>query len=355
MRRHTTPILVVYLIYLAALAMTTALLVFWVLVVQRFTPEINELIGRLGIEWNHFHWFVQTTGAGLCFLVIVALTYLLAITLSERRYRVKQEHFLSNITHELKSPVAAIQLHAQTLEQGDLDAGEVAQSASLIVQESGRIGTLVDHLLESGRLQEGRDPLLRPIDLKEFFHDYQQIVRNRFDLREIDLVTEVQTRSVVMATSEGLQRILDNLISNALRFTEKGGRILLRVQDRDEGAEIVVADTGEGIPKTELTKIFDRFHRLQRDVDRGKKGSGLGLAIVRGLVEEMRGKIEAFSGDGEPGTRFEIRLPQAAESEPDDAREDNAREGDPPETEPSDDADDAEDADDAVTEASHAA
>ncbi|MEM6796646.1 MAG: ATP-binding protein, partial [Acidobacteriota bacterium] len=72
----------------------------------------------------------------------------------------------------------------------------------------------------------------------------------------------------------------------------------------------VVADTGIGIPKTELTKVFERFHRLQREVENRRKGSGLGLAIVRGLVGEMRGRIRAFSGDGEPGTRFEIHLPQ---------------------------------------------
>lgn len=314
MARHTTPIFIIYLIYTAALAMTTALLVFWVLVVHRFTPEINELIGRLGgVEWNHFHWFIQSTGAGLFFLVIIALTYLLAITLSERRYRLKQEHFLSNVSHELKSPVAAIQLHAQTLQYADLTQAEVGQSASLIVQETGRIGTLVDNLLESGRLQAGKDGGLRPIRLREFIQEYQEIARNRFDFREIDLQVEVQSRSVVMATSETLQRILDNLIDNALRFTHAGGRILLKVTDRGEDAEIVVSDDGVGIPKTELTKVFDRFHRLQREVDEKRKGTGLGLSIVRGLVQELRGKIRAISGDGEPGTRFEIRLPKAVD------------------------------------------
>ena len=322
MKRETTPIFIIYLIYTAALAMTTALLVFWVLVVHRFTPEINDLISRVGgVEWNHFHWFIQSTGAGLFFLVIVALTYLLAITLSERRYRVKQDHFLSNVTHELKSPVAAIQLQAQTLQQGDLNADEVALCAGLIVQQTARIGTLVDNLLETGRMGSGKSNELRPIRLGEFFREYQQIVRNRFDFREIDLQVEVQSRSVVMATSESLHRILDNLIDNALRFTHAGGRILLRVSDRDDDAEIVVSDDGVGIPKTELTRVFDRFHRLQREVDERRKGTGLGLNIVRGLVQELRGKIRAISGDGEPGTRFEIRLPKAEDSDPDDSDE----------------------------------
>lgn len=318
-RRINTPVLVIYLIYLAALAMTTALLAFWILVVQRYNLEINQLLSRLGVEWNQFHWFVGSAGGGLFFLVIVALTYLLALTLSERRYSRKQEEFLSNITHELKSPVAAIKLHAQTLEQDDLSAAERQRFVAYIVREAERVGGLVDNLLESGRLIAGKSAgELEPIDLKEFFHQYQQAIRGRFDLRQTDLTFEVRSRSVVMATHEALSRIMDNLISNALRFTAAGDRILCQVRDGVSEAEIVVADTGVGIPRRDLSKIFDRFYRLRQEIDQRRsahRGTGLGLAIVRGLVEEMRGRIRAVSSEDRPGTRFEIRLPQVGVEE----------------------------------------
>lgn len=326
-RRITTPVLVIYLIYLAALAMTTALLFFWIVVVQRYTDEINQLLSRLGVEWNQFHWFVGSAGGGLFFLVIVALTYLLALTLSERRYSRKQEEFLSNITHELKSPVAAIKLHAQTLEQSDVTAAERQSFVGYILCEADRVDTLVDNLLESGRLMAGKTAdELQPIDLRDFFRDYQQTARSRFDLQQIDLTFEVGSRAVVLATSEALQRIMDNLISNALRFTDAGGKILCEVRDGIRETEIVVVDTGVGIPRRELDKIFDRFYRLRREIGQCGRGTGLGLAIVRGLVEEMRGRIRAVSHDDEPGTRFEIRLPQveveeaAAEEEHESAR-----------------------------------
>lgn len=311
--RRSPSVILVYLIYLLAIAMTTALLVFWVVVVQRFNVEINQLLSRLGVEWSHFHWFVQSTGAGLFFLVLVALTYLLAVTLSERRYSRKREEFLSNVTHDLKSPVAAIQLHAQTLEQAGVTPAEQRESVRYIVQEAGRISGLVDNLLESSRLAGGTWRGLEPVHLGDFFREYQKAVRGRFDLSRVDLNFEIRTRAVVMATSETLQRVMDNLIDNALRFTAgtKGGEILCRVSDGLEWAEIVVADNGIGIPKREIGRIFDRFYRLGKST----RGTGLGLAIVRGLVEEMRGKIRAVSGDGRPGTRFEIQLPQA-ESEP---------------------------------------
>lgn len=314
MNRRSTPSVLIVLIYLLALAMTTALLVFWVLVVQRFETEINQLISRLGVgEWSHFHLFIQSTGAGLFFLVIVALTYLLAVTLSERRYSRKQVDFLSNVTHELKSPVAAIKLHAQTLQQDDVPSADRATFTGFIVQEADRIGSLVDNLLIGSRLAAGRSERLEPIDLKAFFSEYQTAARRRFDLSQIDLIFEVETRSVVMATNEGLGRVMDNLIDNAVRFTKAGGTVRCEVKDATDAAEIVVVDTGVGIPRRELGRIFERFYRLGRDLAGRRKGTGLGLAIVRGLVEEMRGTIRAVSGHGEPGARFEIQLPKAEE------------------------------------------
>ncbi|MEM7352474.1 MAG: HAMP domain-containing sensor histidine kinase [Acidobacteriota bacterium] len=310
-RRSTSHALVLYLIYLAAIAVTTALLVFWVVVVQRFNSEINQMVSKLGFEWNQFHWFVTTSGAGLFFLVLVALTFLLAVTLSERRYSRKQDDFLTNVSHELKSPVAAIKLHAQTLQQGDLRAQDQERFISYIVRETERIGTLVDNLLESSRILAGGDSReFQPVDLEAFFADYQQAALARFDLRQIELSFEVDTRSTVMASAEALQRILDNLIDNALRFTGDGGKILCQVRDGSTEAEIIVADNGIGIPKRELPKIFDRFYRLSREIGNRRRGTGLGLSIVRGLVEDMRGTIRALSTDEEPGTRFEIHLPR---------------------------------------------
>lgn len=311
MIRRTTPNILIYGIYLLALAMTTALLVFWVLVVQRFDTVINQQISsRLGVEWNHFHWFIQSFGAGLFFAVIVALTYLLAVTLSERRYSRKQEAFLSNVSHELKSPVASIKLHAQTLEQGGLTGDEQRTFIGYLLTESERIAALVDNLLESSRLLAGKGtPELVPVDLRAFFAEYQQAARGRFDLRQIDLHFEVHTRAVVMATGEGLQRIMDNLIDNALRFTRAGGEVRCEVRDERGNTEIVVADNGIGIPKRELHRIFDRFYQISRGIAGRRRGTGLGLSIVREVVEGMRGRIRAVSPDGGAGSRFEIQLP----------------------------------------------
>jgi signal transduction histidine kinase len=318
LRRIST--LVVYLIYVLAIAMTTALLVFWVLVVDRFNIEINQLISNLTVEWNHFHWFIQSTGAALIFLTLLALTFLLAVTLGERRYSGKRDELLSNITHELRTPVAAIKLHAQTLQQDDLTGDQRRQSVDHVLRESDRVSHLVDDLLETSR-QLSRTTELRPIRLAEFFRAYQDQVKQRFDLSKVDIHFEIHSRSVVMATTASLERIMDNLIANALRFTDAGGEILCRVIDSRQSAEIIVTDNGVGIPRGELGRIFDRFYQLRRQLGgRPVHGTaGLGLAIVRALVEDMRGKIRAVSGEA-AGARFEIRLPRTRRREIADRR-----------------------------------
>lgn len=299
------------LVYVLSLAVAVALLVTWVVYVVNSGSRLAELGSRLGVTTWDVPWVVLVVGCALLFLLIGGLTWQLAQALAATRYLRAQDEFLANVTHELKSPLAAIKLHAQTLEQDDVSPEERQVFMGYILREAERTSALVDNLLESSRLIAGKSTGdLQPIDLREFFRDYQQTVRSRFDLGEIELRFEIRSQAVVMATSEALQRIMDNLISNALRFTEAGGQILCQVRDSLGGAEIVVADTGIGIPHGELPKIFDRFYRLRREIGQRGKGTGLGLAIVRGLVEELRGRIRAISSEGEPGTRFEIRLPQ---------------------------------------------
>jgi signal transduction histidine kinase len=103
---------------------------------------------------------------------------------------------------------------------------------------------------------------------------------------------------------------MDNLIDNAIRFTGKGGQVLCQVRDRLGDTEIIVADNGVGIPKTELTKVFDVFYRLQREVEGRRKGTGLGLAIVHALMERAGGFIEVESAPGK-GTTVTLHFPVA--------------------------------------------
>lgn len=312
-RRRWSPILTSYGL---SLLIALSLLVVWVIYVLRSGSRLSEMAGRVGVTSGNFPWIVLILGCALFFLLIAGVTVQLAQNLAERRYSRKQEEFISNITHEMKSPLAAIRLHAQTLEQEGLSETERRRSLSFILQQSERMGRLVDNVLESSRLTARRQHLeLEPVHLPAFLVGYFEEAEARAESQSVDLHTTIHTDAHVLADEDALHRVLDNLIDNALRYTDRGGQVRCRVTDWGEAVRLEVQDDGVGIPKKELTKIFDRFYQAARETRGRRQGSGLGLAIVSGLVREMGGTVTAHSQEGRPGTRFVIELPRLSGAE----------------------------------------
>jgi two-component system phosphate regulon sensor histidine kinase PhoR len=280
----------IIVVYVASLVITVAMLVWWIIAVLPY------------------HWAVLTGGSVLLGLLIVGLTFQLAHALGERNYARRQDEFVANITHEMKSPLAAIKLHAQTLEQ--IAPADEQQSVHFILQQVGRMETLVDNVLESSRLiAKNRRALLSPMPLAPFFTAYFDEVRRTVEDRGLAFAAAVDTHATVLASDEGLRRVMTNLVENAVRFSHKGGEIRCRVADAGDAVRIEVEDDGVGIPRHELTKIFDRFYQIGREISGRRGGTGLGLAIVASLVEEMNGDVKAMGYEGRPGTRFVVTLP----------------------------------------------
>jgi two-component system phosphate regulon sensor histidine kinase PhoR len=297
--------------YAVSLVVAIALLVVWVVYIVQNGIRTRELAARVGMRGENVHWVVLVVGCVLFAVLMVGITYQLAQSFAERRYSQKREELVSNVTHEMKSPVAAIKLHAQTLQQDDLEAEERQRSVRFILQQADRMGALVDDVLESSRLvARKRAAELVPLALATFCERYFQEVRPRVEGSGVRLSTEVDTDAVVLATEDGLRRVLDNLLDNAARFSSRGGEVRCLVSGDSRWARIVVEDDGIGIPKNELTKIFDRFYQIGREFQDRRWGTGLGLSIVAGLVSEMRGKVRAQSPEGRPGARFVVELPR---------------------------------------------
>lgn len=306
--RRSTQLVTMYILSLAA---TIALLVVWVVYIVRSFIRQERLSTKVGVPTEGFSWGILSVGCLLLFFLIVALTYQLAQALAARRYALKQEEFVSNITHEMKSPIAAIKLHAQTLQDGEgMTAEEQKRSLGFIVQQADRMGALVDNVLESSRLLAAkRPPDLRPMDLAAFFGPYFEHARPHAESRGVTLTSDVATSATALATEEALRRVMDNLIDNAVRFSERGGEVRCRVSDLAGTVRIEVEDDGAGIPRKELPQIFDRFYQAGSETAEKRRGTGLGLSIVSGLVREMRGTVQAFSQEGRPGSRFVVELP----------------------------------------------
>lgn len=299
--------------YVVSLAIAVALLVVWVVYVVRSGTRIEELAGRHGVESGDVPWLVLVTGCVLLFLLIGGLTYQLAQALAAVRTVRKQEEFLANVTHELKSPLAAIKLHAQTLEQPQVPEAARRRSTALVLEQVSRMERLVDNVLESSRLVGRRRRLeLHPVALGPFLAGYLEDVGPRLEARGVRLAVHGATEATVLATPDALFRVLENLLDNAARHSRPGAEVRCRVSDGDGATTVEVEDDGVGIPKRELPRVFERFYRgASGPAERPGSGTGLGLAIVSGLVAEMRGRVHADSLEGRPGARFVVELPHA--------------------------------------------
>jgi signal transduction histidine kinase len=219
-----------------------------------------------------------------------------------------RKEFLSNVSHELRTPLSSIKLMLETvLEAPEQEARDLFVPQALAQVD--RLTALVGQLLEQARAESGQLKLnVRDVDLEEIARpivaSFDQQAANKGIELELTALRPVR----VEADPDRLAQVFVNLIDNALRHTQGGGRIRVEVDARDSDAVLRVRDTGEGIPYRDLPHIFERFYVVDRSRKRGSSGAGLGLAIVKGIIDAHGGAISAESMLGR-GTAFTIRLP----------------------------------------------
>lgn len=224
-----------------------------------------------------------------------------------RALAAQKDEFVSSVSHELRTPVTSILGYAEELSEAELPETE-RQSVDVIMRNAQRLADLVEDLLDVSR--EAGLPSAEPtaVDLRSSVNDRVEELSAIASRAGVTIEVAAGVDYVIAVDRIGLDRILVNLLANAIKFTPPGGRIDLTLLSGPDGfARLEIADTGRGIPPSELEKVFERFHR----VTRGKEfvpGTGLGLPIVRDLVTRMGGRIELRS-DGKTGTTAIVELP----------------------------------------------
>lgn len=219
--------------------------------------------------------------------------------------------FVANASHELQTPLAAIRGFAETLVGNDLSREEVRSQLEVILRNSARLENLIRDMRELSRVESRRVPL-QPgeVDVVKLTEALLADMEPR--LKECSLAVTVTDRGAVSAWADrrAVDQVLTNLLDNALKYTDPGGRITVAVEAQPEGVRVSVSDTGIGIPAEQQARIFERFYRVDKARSRALGGTGLGLAIVRHLVQAMGGEIYLESEPGR-GSTFRFTLPRA--------------------------------------------
>src|SRR5215468_10381946 len=227
-----------------------------------------------------------------------------------RRVEEVRRDFVANISHELKTPVGALALLAETIEEAADDPEAVRRFAGRMRQEASRLTYLVQDLITLSRIQAAEpvpDPI--PVDLSAVVVEALDRCRMKASARGIDLVAACDERVVVLGDEDLLVTALRNLLDNAVAYSPERTRVVVSAsRSGTRTAQISVADQGIGIPERDLERIFERFYRVDPARSRATGGTGLGLAIVKHVVAAHSGKVTVWSKEG-VGSTFTLSLP----------------------------------------------
>jgi PAS domain S-box-containing protein len=222
-----------------------------------------------------------------------------------------KDDFLATLSHELRTPIAAILGWAQVLTTVQRDEATLHRALDSIERNARQQVQLIDDLLDLSRIIAGKVRLdLRVVDLGPVLLSAIETARPAAQAKDIHIASSLDSGTgIVMGDSGRLQQVFWNLLSNAVKFTPRGGHVEVNLARVDSHVQIQVSDNGAGIAKEMLSAIFDRFRQADATTSRTHGGLGLGLAIVRNLVELQGGTVSAFSAGAGQGATFTVTLP----------------------------------------------
>ncbi|MEO1290861.1 MAG: hybrid sensor histidine kinase/response regulator, partial [Chloroflexota bacterium] len=222
-----------------------------------------------------------------------------------------KDRFLYGAAHDLKNPLTGVLLYTQLLRQTPPDdVSELENIASNIENTARKMQRLVTDIIDLAQMQVGDQMRRIDLPLQPIFESVYQTSLINAKVKNITLSIDVPEEKINYPIEKSyFERMLDNLVSNAIKYTPDGGTIVLRLCDREAHYEIQVEDTGLGIPKDDIPKLFDAFFRVKKPTHKKQEGTGLGLSMVAAIVEEHNGEIFVESEEG-IGSTFTIILPK---------------------------------------------
>jgi len=249
---------------------------------------------------------LATAGAALA----AALAVRLAMEeRSRREIEAARRQLVAAASHDLRTPLASLRLLVESIDDGVATGETRDRYLREIRTHVGVLSDLIDNLFELSRIEAGDISwTMRQIELRDLIGDTVAAMRAPAAERGVNLAAELPASELIAsANAEKVQRVLFNLIQNAIRHTPADGSVTVRARSAAGGVEVEVADNGEGIPAGDGERVFEAFYR--GDAARGEEGAGLGLAISRAIVEAHGGKI--WLEEGAPGTRVHFTLKSA--------------------------------------------
>ena len=274
--------------------------------------QVREMAERLRAqaEVEGFGWLPLLIGGILLALILAGATMIFIYWNKQHRLNQMQRAFVANVTHELKSPVASIQLALETFALRTLPPDRQKEFVSMMLDDTERLANLIDRILGAARIEKKNPYKREPVSMLRFVDDVINEDRHLFEKDGHKVEFEKVGDARVLIDRSAMRLVLSNLIENAARYSPGGSKIRLRLQRDLRSCRLDVIDSGIGIARRDLKNVFKLFWRGDHTYSARTRGTGLGLYIVRNIVRDHGGRVWASSAGPGRGSTFCVRLPR---------------------------------------------
>jgi len=254
-------------------------------------------------------WFM-VAGEGLVFLTLLVVGIYKTRQSFKKEFQLarQQKNFLLSITHEFKSPLAAVKLNLQTMQKRILSKDQMEHVLSNAISETDRIDNLVENALMATRIEsKNLDILLSEMDISECANNVLKSIRAT-TAKDVKIESNIEPDVFILGDNLAISSLISNLIENAIKYSTANPKVLVTLTNNKNQATLVVEDNGIGISDNEKNEIFSKFYRIGNEETRRSKGTGLGLFIVKHIVDLHNGKVDVRNNVPQ-GTIFEVSIP----------------------------------------------
>jgi signal transduction histidine kinase len=298
-------------VFLSIQVLWILLMVVWIRWYVQKHAQVREMAQQLRAQVVLEGWWIPLVEGGILLTLILAGATLIFIYWNKQhRLNQMQRNFVSNVTHELKSPVASIQLALETMALRNLPERKRREFLGMMLDDTERLTTLINRILGAARIEKQRGRYsLEPASMRRFMEEILGEDRHLFEKDGHSVILEKGADARVAIDRVAMRVVVSNLIENAARYSPRGSPIRIRLQRDLRSCRLEVVDSGEGIARKNLKNVFKMFWRGENHPSH-KRGTGLGLYIVRHIVKDHGGRVWASSAGPGRGATFSVRLPR---------------------------------------------
>ncbi|MDA0691710.1 MAG: HAMP domain-containing sensor histidine kinase [Nitrospinae bacterium] len=281
----------------------------WYLKNSRKFQEFAQKI-RPDLFADEFNWIILLEGCFLMLIILAGVYIIFVYWNKQARLNKLQSNFVSSVSHELKSPLASIQLYLETLKYQEVSKEDSEDFVETMLTDTERLASLIDNILASSKYDPKSMQLqFQPVEMGAFIREVVLGLKRQFEERNCQVKLEGEEDLILLLDQRAMRMVFNNLIGNALRYSPVGSPLTIRMQKNKKYCEIEFIDQGMGLDKRDMKKIFKKFYRVTNKDSQNIEGAGLGLFISNEIVRSHKGQIRVFSEGRGKGSVFTVALP----------------------------------------------